>query len=132
MSWGSLPFDLWQSWREKRCDSFYMEDKRTSRPRGHCSTVERRPWQGRTPRLNPGADPVIAVLAGSTTRGIPDPSSSSLALCNFLLKSIVRTAECHYQYLFVLGYDLGDPYYDDPEKKVRVSREHWHPADSSG
>ena len=57
-------------------------------------------------------EPVVAVLAASTTRGIRSPSPQSLALCTYLLRSLVRTAECGYRYIYVLGYDQGEPYFD--------------------
>jgi len=38
-----------------------------------------------------------------------------LSVCQRLLPSIVRTAECGFRYLIVLGYDKGDAFYDDVE-----------------
>ena len=34
---------------------------------------------------------------------------------------VLRTMECGYKYLVVLGYDLGDRYYDTPEAHDEVN-----------
>lgn len=38
------------------------------------------------------------------------------------MPSIVRTVECGFRYLMVVGYDLGDPFYDskDGQKEVHT------------
>ena len=42
-----------------------------------------------------------------------NPSTKNLAVFSFLLPSLTRTVDCGYRYLFVLGYDKGDPYFDN-------------------
>lgn len=35
-----------------------------------------------------------------------------MAIFSFLFPSLIRTLDCNYKYLVVLGYDKGDPFYD--------------------
>jgi hypothetical protein len=51
-------------------------------------------------------------MAATTTRGTKNPSTTKLSLFNLLLPSFLRTLDCGFRYLFVIGFDLGDPYYD--------------------
>jgi hypothetical protein len=51
-------------------------------------------------------------MAATTTRKIPQPSPTRLALFNFLLPSIMRSVDCSFRYVYILGYDAGDSYYD--------------------
>lgn len=59
--------------------------------------------------------PLIAIMAASTTRRIKDPSTSNLALFTLMLPSLIRTLDCGYRYMYVLGFDKGDPFYDSDE-----------------
>ena len=59
--------------------------------------------------------PLIAVMAATTTRKVSNPSPSRLALFNYLLPSLMVTVDCGFRYLYVLGYDAGDPYYDSEQ-----------------
>lgn len=111
-TWGALPIDLTDTWRQKACDSFFIAEKTTVRPAGHCSQHPKPAWMTTIPVVKPDSAPVVAILAASTTRGIHQPSTKTLAICNYLLKSVVRTAECGYHYIYVLGHDIGDPFYD--------------------
>jgi hypothetical protein len=56
--------------------------------------------------------PVIAIMAATTSRKIKNPSPSRLSLFIFLLPSLMRSVDCGFRYVYVLGYDAGDPYYD--------------------
>ncbi len=56
--------------------------------------------------------PHIAILLGSTSRGVSDPSTSNLALFTLSLPSIAKTVECGFCYSIFLGYDVEDPFYD--------------------
>jgi hypothetical protein len=44
----------------------------------------------------------------------------NLALFQYLLPSLVRTADCGFRYAVVLGYDKGDPFYDSIQGKLHV------------
>jgi hypothetical protein len=59
--------------------------------------------------------PLIAIMAASTTRKIITPSTDNLALFTFMLPSLIRTIDCGFRYVYVLGYDKNDPFYDTEE-----------------
>ena len=127
-SWGDMPPSLIDTWRKKSCDAFFIVN--SERPSSqHCSTLPLPAWHANLTsiRFHKGRIemdtstleaekkyPVVAILAGSTTRSIAYPSLKTLALCNYLLKSILRTAECGFHYIYVLGYDLKDKFYSNP------------------
>lgn len=56
--------------------------------------------------------PTIAILAASTSRTVLRPSTKSLALFQYLLPSLVTTLDCGFRYVFILGYDEGDMFFD--------------------
>jgi len=58
---------------------------------------------------------LIAIMAASTTRKIKEPSTSNLALFTLMLPSLIRTLDCGFRYMYVLGFDKGDPFYDSDE-----------------
>ena len=128
-SWGKMPLTLIDTWRKKSCDSFFIANSKRASSQ-HCSTYPLPAWHANLTSIRFHKDrngkdtssleaekkyPVIAILAGSTTRSIANPSLKTLALCNYLLKSILRTAECGFHYIYVLGYDLNDKFYSDPK-----------------
>lgn len=59
--------------------------------------------------------PLIAIMAASTTRKVSDPSTGNLALFTLMLPSLIRTLDCGFRYIYVLGFDKGDPFYDTDE-----------------
>lgn len=61
---------------------------------------------------DPSPFPLIAVMAASVTRNIDEPSIRSLALFSHLLPSLVSTLDCGFRFVFILGYDEGDSFYD--------------------
>lgn len=65
-------------------------------------------------------DPLIAICAGSTTRNVQDPNVNSLALFAFLLPSLERTADCGFNYLAVIGYDVDDVFFDSDAGRTKV------------
>ena len=64
--------------------------------------------------------PLIAILAGSTTRKMDQPSINKLALFNILMPSLIRSLDCGFRYLYILGYDVGDQYFDKDESRQEV------------
>lgn len=102
-SWGKLPPSLQPEWREHNCDSFFTMKRMEHRPLSRCPAghLEQR-----------SSHPLIAIMAASTTRKVTSPSTLSIALFKFLLPSLARTLDCGFQYVYVLGYDAGDPFYD--------------------
>ena len=59
-------------------------------------------------------------MAATTTRKVVDPSPSRLSLFNLLLPSLVRTVDCGFRYVYVLGFDVGDPFYDSEKGMAEV------------
>ena len=57
-------------------------------------------------------EPIIAIMSGSTTRNVIDPSVHNIALFRILLPSLSITFDCGYSYMIVIGYDVGDKYFD--------------------
>merc|ERR1712178_619489 len=51
-------------------------------------------------------------MAATTSRNVVDPGPKRLSLFNVMLPSLMHSIECDYKYVYVLGYDKGDPYYD--------------------
>lgn len=56
--------------------------------------------------------PLIAILVATTSRTIYRPSIQNLSLFQLLLKSLIRSLDCGFRYLVVVGYDRGDIFYD--------------------
>jgi len=74
------------------------------------------------PAHNRNAQEVIAILAATTARKISSPSPAKLALCRWLLPSVVKTLDCGFRFKFVLGYDEGDEYFDTPEGLAEITK----------
>lgn len=73
------------------------------------------------PNLNKNL-PLIAIMAATTTRRVSNPSTDNMALFNFLLPSLIRTLDCGFRYEYVLGYDKGDPFYDEEAGMASVKK----------
>ena len=56
--------------------------------------------------------PLVAILSGSTTRSETNPSNSTLSIFTIMLPSLIRSLDCGFRYLVVIGYDKGDTFYD--------------------
>lgn len=63
-------------------------------------------------KISPKELPLIAIMAGSTTRKVNDPGTNTIALFTVLLPSLLRSLDCGYRYVYMLGFDTGDEYYD--------------------
>eukprot|EP01041_Mallomonas_annulata_P004655 gene4655-9237_t len=110
-SWGSLPMNMVDSWRTHNCDRVFTVQRMSSVPLTSCSKSN---WNGTAP--------LIAIMAGTTTRKVTKPSTSNLALFSFLLPSLLRTVDCGFRYVYVLGYDKGDPFYDDEANMAMIKK----------
>lgn len=51
-------------------------------------------------------------MVASSTRAVVTPSIKSLALFHYLLPSLTTSLDCGFRYIFLLGYDEGDVFYD--------------------
>jgi hypothetical protein len=59
--------------------------------------------------------PLIAIMAGTTSRGF-NHTLSDIPLFNVLFPSLLCTLDCGFNYVFVMGYDQGDPFYDSDKQ----------------
>ena len=69
--------------------------------------------------------PLIAIMAASTSKGATFARTSpfqSISLFTTLLPSLLCSLDCHFRYVFVLGYDEGDAFFDSSTHKQQVER----------
>lgn len=60
-------------------------------------------------------NPLIAIMSGSTSRKEKRPSNATLSMFTVMLPSLMRSLDCGFRYVVVIGYDQGDPFYDSNE-----------------
>lgn len=111
-SWGSLPTNMIEIWKNRRCDLVFTVKRMSRRSVSTCLTDTDK--LKNHPNLNISL-PLISVMAATTTRKVKNPSTETMALFIFLLPSLIRTLDCGYRYEYVLGFDKGDPFYDTTE-----------------
>lgn len=66
--------------------------------------------------------PLVAIMAGSTTRRVDLPSTDNIALFTVLLPSLLRSLDCGFRYVYILGFDAGDSFYDSREGMFSVEK----------
>lgn len=114
LDWGTNISDDQKSiWKDYACNMFFIAKKLNKRGVSQCGGGDN------LNRSLAGDFPLIAVLAATTTRKIVDPSVSNIALFTILLPSLVRSLDCGFRYMYVMGYDSGDKFFDT--KKVGLS-----------
>ena len=130
-SWGRLPQNMIENWKMRKCDLTFTAARMLKRPLPKCfgnetvviSDTATGSTQGTNNVVTASAGssklPLIAIMAATTTRKVENPSPENMALFTYLLPSLIRTIECGFRYEYVLGYDVGDPFYDSAE--VRYS-----------
>ena len=105
VSWGDLPPELQKVWNNEMCnDHFSVPDLALA-----SASIPMCPKSIGGKR---SSKKLIAVVLGTTTRGVHNPSPTNMALFRTLLPSLVRSLDCEFRYIVVLGYDIGDQYYD--------------------
>ena len=168
-SWGKLPMNMMDMWKDRNCDKIFTAMRMIKRPLSKCSilpansslSLSLSPNQAGsgtnagsktsgggfglfTSLLSGGGGgggggsgsgsavastslseeekeayfqtlPVISIMAAATTRRVVNPSPANMALFMYLLPSLIRTLDCGYRYEYVLGFDVGDPFYDSDE-----------------
>jgi len=110
-SWGKLPLNMIDTWDVRRCDLAFTAVRMSKIPISTCMDND----MNKELNKNFNQLPYIAILAGTTTRKIENPSTDNLSLFMFMLPSLIRTLSCGYRYMYVLGFDKGDPFYDSEE-----------------
>ena len=99
-SWGSLPVNLKPKWVSLGCDKRVYKIAISDRDLAECHNS------------NSSDLPLIAIMTATSSRGVKYPSTKSLSLFTTFLPSLVKTLDCGFQYVYVMGYDVGDAYYD--------------------
>jgi hypothetical protein len=110
LDWGTkISDDKKAIWKEYACNMFFINKKLNKRGVSLCGG-------GNLNSSLAGTFPLIAVMAATTTRKITHAAVSNIALFTILLPSLVRSLDCGYRYMYVMGYDSGDKFFDT--KKV--------------
>lgn len=161
-TWGRLPLNMVDVWKEKRCDLIFTAARMGKRPLSSCplpstnattggqagglgsqlktklfnfastsssssasssSSLSTTDAKSKAAQLAPyfASLPLISVLAATTTRKVVNPSPDNMALFTFMLPSMVRSLDCGFRYEYVLGYDVGDPFYDTEEVSLSLT-----------
>lgn len=117
-SWGKLPESHINVWKNKQCDAVFTAQRLHRRALPSClNTAD----NSTSPQSELIKLPLIAVMAGSTTRKVTPPVKlSKLALFSYLLPSLMRTLDCGFRYEYVLGYDVNDPFYDTKDVRIKM------------
>ena len=109
-SWGTLPGKLHERWIESDCDAHLNALTQTG-------NKQNKMFIGKCPE-NEKLLPLIAILATTTSKSMKNFTFEKLILFDKLLPSLTRTLECEFRYVFMLGFDSGDPFFDlDKNKK---------------
>lgn len=108
-SWGHLPQNMISTWKDKHCDVVFTKLRLSNTKISTCDA----PKKGT--KL-----PLIAIMAGTTSRKMKDPNIKMMSLFTYLLPSLIRSLDCGFDYLFVLGYDKGDKFYDNEKVFIAV------------
>jgi len=101
-SWGTLPKSMQLDWKEHTCDVIFSLKRRKAYKMVECPVSN----------FNDTSLPLIAIMAASTTRKVRRPSPKTMSLFTYLLPSLRTSIDCGFRYVFVMGYDEGDPYHD--------------------
>lgn len=120
-SWGKLPEAMITQWKSKGCDLVFTAHRMGSRPVAECKSTSSSSDPSSHSNMKDSL-PRISVMAATTTRKIDNPSTTNLALFTYLLPSLIRSIDCGFRYEFVLGYDMGDPYYDSVAGNAEVKK----------
>jgi hypothetical protein len=106
-------------WYSRNCDNLYKHQHICSKPVSSCFSGA--PGMSLLRGIAGGQDqdaprqedrPLIAIMAATTTRRVTNPHVQKIALFTLLLPSLIRSLDCGFRYTYVMGYDVGDPFYD--------------------
>lgn len=104
---GSMPDSTRKTWRKLDCGQYYIRKAIWKKPFSSCPVSNYNESVKQKSEL-----PLIAIMAATTTRNVKSPSTNSLSLFTLMLPSLIRTLDCGYRYVYVMGYDRGDQFYD--------------------
>jgi hypothetical protein len=107
VAWGNLTLRDQARWEEYECNDLFAA-KRASK----ASSVDCLPSNYDPSVIDNPALPLIAIMVATTTRNINQPKVKELSLFQLLFASLLSSLDCGFTYMFVLGYDAGDKFYD--------------------
>jgi hypothetical protein len=102
-SWGNMPTQYRCYYQKLGCPQYFLSKRIALGKISFCKNTSL-PLNNRT---------LVAIISGSTTRGIDEPSLKQLSLFSVMLPSLIRSLDCPFRYLCVIGYDTGDRFYDN-------------------
>ena len=114
--WKALPMTVQSIWIKKSCNYHcFSALKSNSKPyNSSCNRKKLPEWYRGIPIASKGkSEPLIAILAATTSHKIENFSTLDSALHNKLIRPIRNTVECGFRYVLLLGYDIGDKYFDN-------------------
>jgi hypothetical protein len=106
-SWGTLPSSLQKLWSDYHCNNYFLSKRMNKRPVIVCNASNYDQSQ-----VSDSPLPLIAIIVATTSRNVYRPAITNLSLFQLLLKSLIRSLDCGYRYLVVVGYDRGDIFFD--------------------
>ena len=94
--------NMMETWKSKHCDVVFTKLRMNSNKISKCEPTD-------------GSNklPLIAIMAGTTSRKMKDPNIQMMSLFTYLFPSLIRSLDCGFDYMFVIGYDKGDKFYDN-------------------
>ena len=126
INWGNMPAHLHAKFDELKCSDLMSLDKVAQFVQEHPAEYSRQvsvSADRQIVKAEPGMeDKVIATVACVTTRSLHISGPEDLALFKDLLPSFAATVEEGFEYWFYIGYDLGDPWFDNAEH-LQLARE---------
>jgi len=125
-SWQALPFSVRNEWTNLRCDEILGEARQREWAEvAYVARYEdtlRAALRARADKLTrPANGTVVAIGVSTTTRTLAVSSLYDLSLFSIMLPSLVATAEAGYVYWLYVAYDLGDTFYDRPERRAEIA-----------
>ena len=93
--------------------------KRRNR-KGVATTYSTFPMPDCLEHTSQSAQPLIAILAGSTSRKEKLPSNATLSVFTLMLPSLMHSLDCGFRYTVVIGYDKGDNFFDSEKVKEEI------------
>jgi hypothetical protein len=103
-------------WHASRCGALFVNEKILGRSVTKCINPELHYEES----IHTTNFPLIAIMAATTTRNIRRVSLNQIALFKFMLPSLVRSVDCGFRYIYTMGYDAGDTFYDNDANMKKV------------
>jgi hypothetical protein len=109
-SFGSATLAAKTIWKDYKCNQLLESKLSMLNPIADCSNTHSDSETNSTSTTD--SYPLIAILVGVTTRKLTEPSLRDLDIFTVSMPSLMSSLDCGYRYHVLLGYDVGDPFYD--------------------